>query len=279
MVRTRAVNVLAALAVWSCGMTAALADGPVVTGTVIYLERMLLPEGAEATVTLSDVARSRVLSEVTVPARTSPTFFALSYPATDIAADRAYALEATISADGNVMFESAEDVAFDSAMTDGIELLVKRVGAAAPEPAPEPTPEPTPEPEPAPEPVPEPEPSVEPVPANPAIFGNWLAEEIGGVAVIDNLQSTLVVEADGNVHGDGACNGYGGTAAISGDTITFGPLAGTLMACADAIMDQERRFFDALTAATTFRVDEEAEAGRLMLLDAEGTELVSFIAR
>ena len=46
-----------------------------------------------------------------------------------------------------------------------------------------------------------------------------------------------------------------------------------MMACPEALMDQERKFFDALERAAAFRIDDQ---GRLFLLDADGAELVRF---
>ncbi|MBW8822829.1 MAG: META domain-containing protein [Xanthomonadales bacterium] len=39
--------------------------------------------------------------------------------------------------------------------------------------------------------------------------------------------------ADGRVSVRNACNGIGGNYALDGDTLTFGPMMGTMMACAD----------------------------------------------
>lgn len=222
-----------------------LADESVITGDIVYRERMLLPQGAEATVRLEDVSladAATVIAEVTIPARTSPTLFTLPYPASALEDGHRYALRASISAAGELMFTTTEHVAFDGTEVAGIQLLVQRTGGDG---------------------------------AAPKIVGSWLAEDLGGGGVIDDLQSTLTVAADGSVNGNGGCNGFGGTATIDGDKVTFGPLAGTLMACAEAVMDQERRFYDALERSASFRVDE---AGKLILLDAGGSELARFSA-
>jgi putative lipoprotein len=242
MVRRNMVRLALALAMLIGAAGMATADGPAITGSVIYLERMLLPDGAEARVTLEDVSRADaaadILAEVTVPARTSPTPFVLSYPAERLVDGHVYALRATISAAGELLFTTTDSHPFDPAKTDGIELLVRRTGG---------TPEPGP-------------------------VGSWLAEDIGGAGVIDDLQTTLTIAADGTVNGHGGCNGFGGTATITGDSLSFGPLAGTMMACAEAIMNQENKFHAALAATASFRVD--AAQGKLFLLDANGAELV-----
>lgn len=219
------------------------ADEAVITGDVVYRERMLLPAGAEANVRLEDVsladAKATVLAEVTVPATTSPTPFTLPYPATAIEAGHTYALRASISVGAELMFTTTSHTAFDGTQIDGVELLVQRVAADA---------------------------------ATPAIVGSWLAEDIAGGGVIDDLQSTLTIAADGAVTGNSGCNGFGGRATIDGDTVSFGPLAGTMMACAEAVMNQENKFHDALGRTAAYRLD--APTGKLVLLDATGGELM-----
>jgi putative lipoprotein len=105
--------------------------------------------------------------------------------------------------------------------------------------------------------------------ASPA--GRWLAEDIRGGGVIDNLQSVLEIAEDGAISGTGGCNRMAGKATISGETIAFGAIAATRMACAPAAMDQETKFFAALNDAKSWRIDEQ---GKLTLLDASGGALV-----
>lgn len=102
--------------------------------------------------------------------------------------------------------------------------------------------------------------------ASPA--GRWLVEDIQGGGVIDDLQSVLELTADGQVSGTGGCNRMSGRATIDGSAIAFGPLAATKMACAEAVMDQEAKFFAALDEARSWRVDEAQD--KLILLDASG---------
>ena len=106
----------------------------------------------------------------------------------------------------------------------------------------------------------------------PSPVGNWLAEDILGGGVIDDAQTTLQIAADGSVSGRGGCNRYAGRATITGETIAFGPLASTRMACAEALMNQETKFHDALARVASFRL--EAAGNKLVLLDASGEPLV-----
>jgi heat shock protein HslJ len=103
-----------------------------------------------------------------------------------------------------------------------------------------------------------------------SVTGTWLAEDIGGAGVIDNLQSTLQLSEDGSVSGTGGCNNFAGKAILAGDAISFGPLAATRMACVPAVNDQEAKFFDALSKTQSWRIDA---TGKLELFDSAGTRL------
>jgi len=103
----------------------------------------------------------------------------------------------------------------------------------------------------------------------------WLAENIKGGGVIDNAQSTLVFASGGRVTGSGGCNRLFATATIAGDTLMFGGVGTTRMACAPALMDQEQKFLGALAATRTFRF----EGPYLRFYDAAGGELVRFTER
>lgn len=243
--RTALALLAGALLTLTAGM--ALADGTTITGNVVYRERMLLPEGAVATVRLEDVsladAPARVMAETSVPARTSPTAFSLAYDPSQVEAGNTYAWRATIMVGDKLLFTTTERHTFDPHAT-GVELLVQQVasGAAATLP----------------------------------LAGAWLAEDIDGGGVIDNLQTTLEIAADGAVTGSGGCNRFSGSARIAGDTIGFGDLASTMMACTEAAMNQEQKFHAALGAARTFSID--AARRKLFLKDEAGKVVVQLSA-
>lgn len=92
----------------------------------------------------------------------------------------------------------------------------------------------------------------------PATLGGatWLLEDLTGHGVIDNSHVTLEFKTDGKVSGSGGCNRYSGSATLKGSVITFTPMASTMMACAPALMDQEMRYFAALTRADTVSIDK-----------------------
>jgi heat shock protein HslJ len=120
----------------------------------------------------------------------------------------------------------------------------------------------------APEAGPEGEPTV---PEQNLIGTEWWVEDIEGGGVIDNSHTTIAFPEAGRVAGDGGCNRYMGPVEIDGDRMSFGPLAGTLMACPEALMNQDRKFHQALGKVAQWEI---RETGLLHLLDAEGATVV-----
>lgn len=219
-------------------------DG-VIEGNVVYRERMMLPPGARVEVELADVSRADAPS-VTIAsariddARASPIPYRLSYDPARIDSRGLYALQARIY-DGDILIfintthHPARDVANAST-----EILVERVSDSAD--------------------------------GEQEVYGSWLAEDIEGGGVIDNAQTTLEIGRDGRAGGHGGCNSYGGEVTIDGDRISFGRMAATMMACAEAVMNQEGKFHDALGRVVSFRIDPDQR--KLLLLDEDGKTLI-----
>lgn len=99
----------------------------------------------------------------------------------------------------------------------------------------------------------------------------WWVEDIAGKGVIDMSHTTIEFLEDGKVAGDTGCNRYFGGYEITGEKITFGPLAGTRKACAASLMDQEMAFYEAMGKVSRWEI---ADTGLLHLRDAEGEGLI-----
>ena len=99
----------------------------------------------------------------------------------------------------------------------------------------------------------------------------WDVVELNGEPVTGDAQGTLDF-ADGMATGTAFCNGFGGVYELDGTELTFGELAQTLMACLEpeGVMELESGYMAALNAVAGYRV----EGATLVLLDAEGTDLV-----
>ena len=230
----------------------ALADGAVITGDIIYRERIALPPNAVAEVSLVDVSRAdaagTVISSQTIdPAGQVPIGFALDFDPAAIAEGASYALQARISVDDTLWF--INDTRIDIAPlthTGAVEVMVVR--ASGEETA-----------------------TVETLGGT-----RWELVSIGEADVAEGVTTTLNIGEDNSIGGNGGCNTYGGSISYTGDAgISIREVFSTMMACSEPAMSQERDFFNALNAATQFSMSGDV----LTLTDDEGTALVALKAQ
>ena len=84
----------------------------------------------------------------------------------------------------------------------------------------------------------------------------WVLEDLTGAGVVERGRATLEFDEAGRASGKGSCNRYSGPVTLAGESISFGPLISTKMACVeDALTAQEGRFLEALGAAERYVVD------------------------
>jgi heat shock protein HslJ len=95
----------------------------------------------------------------------------------------------------------------------------------------------------------------------------WVVEDIAQTGIIDSTRVTLGFGPDGRVAGSGGCNRWFAGYDLTGETLTIGQAGSTMMACPEAIMAQEQRFFAALGEVTGFDIDE---TGALLLRSPDG---------
>lgn len=224
----------------------AMADGAVLSGTVFFRERIMLPDTAKVSVQLLDVsladAPAKVLGEAIASGKSPPYAYAIPYDPDAILPGHRYSVSARITDGEQLLFISTTHNSVFGSSPDATNILVERVAEAISA-------------------------------ASPGWpDGRWLAEDINGAGVIDNLQTVLELAPDGQVSGNGGCNRFGGTASIDGLALSFSDLFSTEMACAPAIMDQEGKFLAALRQVASYRLDNPR--GKLILLDASGNEIV-----
>jgi heat shock protein HslJ len=103
-------------------------------------------------------------------------------------------------------------------------------------------------------------------------FGSdpWSLSAIDGQAT--TVPATFQLK-DGQAFGDGGCNRYTGAAKLSGNNITFSPMAVTRMACVpDVKMTQEDEMFRAFGTIAHWRLDN----GELVFSDAGGKDRLRF---
>ncbi|MFD1197549.1 META domain-containing protein [Brucella gallinifaecis] len=236
----------AALFVTTSMPTASIAAEKTISGKVIYRERIALPPEARLIVQLSDVsladAPSKIIGETRIEAaQGSPIMFAINYDTNMIEPGHSYALQARIVAGDTLWFVTDQRYTIDpKSPTEPIELKVVMVRKSADEAV-----------------------------AIGIEGKDWLAEDIQGGGVVDTAQTTLLVDSDGSVSGSGGCNRFMSKATISGSNISFGEIGSTYMQCPPALMNQERKFLDALGKTRSYKLD----AGKLVLIDESGDEL------
>jgi putative lipoprotein len=227
---------------------AARAQVAAIRGTATYRERMALPPGAVLAVALLDVSRADAPAETLAEARIPvlgqvPVAFALAYDPARIQPGHSYAVRGTIELDGAVMFRTDTiHPVLTGGAGESVELRLVRAATAAPA----------------------------------LTGGEWIAEAIGGKPVLDKAKASLAFAADGTVSGTGGCNRIAGSYTLAGETIGFGQMISSMMACEPLVSEQEARFLRALAAAKRWRI---TPAGRLELLGAEGAALARLARR
>ncbi|PSJ61213.1 META domain-containing protein [Pseudaminobacter soli (ex Li et al. 2025)] len=236
------------------------ADEKVITGEVVYRERIALPPSAVLTVQLVDETPTgepgAIIGQQTIAnAGQAPIKFEISFDPVAIRPGTKYALEANITVDHTLWFENDERYQLDPLTAGPQTLTLKMVNKTGSQSMLKKS-------------------GTFELPAG--IFDTiWLAEDIEGRGVIDDAQSTFKVSSDGSVSGRGGCNSYFGKATVEGNSIKVSDIASTFMACAPALMDQEKKLFSALGKAASFRLNE----GKLYLADNEGRDVLRFASQ
>jgi putative lipoprotein len=112
------------------------------------------------------------------------------------------------------------------------------------------------------------------LPRHALIGTSWLAQTIDGAAVDPAVPSTLTFQRDDQVIGRGGCNRYFGRLGLSHSVLSISGLGDTKMFCTPpTVMEQERRFFEALQASVAWQRDGDT----LVLLDLAGHERLRLV--
>ena len=107
----------------------------------------------------------------------------------------------------------------------------------------------------------------------------WILEQqaVDGPTMLARLPqlvlASLVME-DGNAGGNSGCNSWFGDYTLEGDSLTFGPLGSTMMACPGPAMAVEQAFIANLGAGASWTSD----GATLTLRDADGSAIMLFEA-
>ena len=103
----------------------------------------------------------------------------------------------------------------------------------------------------------------------------WKLVELNGGPVQpgEGKELHMIIKADDRVTGYSGCNQFMGSVTVSGDGLSFGPVAGTRRMC-EGVMDQENAFLQALESAHRHAISGED----LEITDANGTVVMRCVA-
>ncbi|MEM8659276.1 MAG: META domain-containing protein [Pseudomonadota bacterium] len=229
-----------------------LASSGRIEGNVFYRERIMLPPGAVVEVQLQDISKpdalaSTLASVTLIPEAGPPYPFVLEYDADLINPSALYSIRATISDDGQLLFNSTEFI--EPFTGSALEILVQSVPKSNPE-------------------------------APLTLQGQtWTLVSLNGNPAATGAQGepvTLLFSAeDGRASGFSGCNRYTGSYDMEGETeagsaLKFGLMASTLMACEEGA-ELERTYLQSLGNVTGYRIDGE----NLVLLSGDD-EIATF---
>jgi heat shock protein HslJ len=99
----------------------------------------------------------------------------------------------------------------------------------------------------------------------------------GFVSVLLDTEVMATFGEDGKLSGSAGCNNYSASYEVTGDQITIGPAAATMMMCPtpEGIMEQEGAYLAALESATAFQL----EGKNLTMTNAEGMQVLTYTVR
>lgn len=227
-----------------------------IEGTVWYRERMLLPPDAEVSITLEDVSRLDVRSELIavtrfMPQGGPPWNFTLEYDPAKIHEKGRYALRARIEAGGRLIFTSTEHIAaFGRKPEKPVKILVSQVSSQKKKK----------------------DAPTQNLNANLTDTYWKLIELHGGPAALGagerELHMVLITE-DSRIRGFSGCNTFAGIYKVEEDHLQFLQMASTGKACMVG-MEQERRFLSALKGTAQFTISGDS----LSLYSADGEILL-----
>ncbi len=100
----------------------------------------------------------------------------------------------------------------------------------------------------------------------------WYIEDIAGKGVIDNSPANLLFMPDGRLAGNAGCNRLIASYTQDGDALAIDQAGTTMMACPEALMNQERSLLDLLSMVESYSMDE---TGALVLTTSNGATITA----
>lgn len=98
----------------------------------------------------------------------------------------------------------------------------------------------------------------------------WQISSLGGEPLPESVSVTIQFLEDDRVAGTSGCNRFMGAYELTGEGLSFGQLAGTMMACPPPQMDVERRFLELMGEVIGF---DRPDDGSLVLATSSGQRI------
>ncbi|WP_028866193.1 META domain-containing protein [Psychromonas aquimarina] len=228
-----------------------------VSAEIWYRERMLLPENAQLTLTLADVALADapakiIASKTMTLTNTPPWIVDLNYDPAALTEQGRYVLQARIEANGVLMFiNTTSTPVFAEQDNKAVNIMLSKVATDR----------------------------------KAALFNTdvnfentyWKLIELNGTPVVtkENAREINMTfnSEEQTAHGFSGCNGFSGGYQLNGNQITFSPFMSTMMACPD--MDEtEIPFLKTLAGTELYQINGET----LSLVDAQSRVIMRFKA-
>ena len=100
----------------------------------------------------------------------------------------------------------------------------------------------------------------------------WIVETIGGEPVVEDSKASILFLEEDRVAGNASCNRFTGSFRLTGEGLSFGQMANTMMACEEPLNSQEMRFLELLRKAQRFEIGPQ---GRLVLHTPDGQRITA----
>jgi len=105
------------------------------------------------------------------------------------------------------------------------------------------------------------------------LFGaRWEVMEVDGMAATVTPAAYVAFETAQRIAGSSGCNRYVAELNPSQTTVSMGTVGGTRLVCEPGVMEQERRFINALESTTTHVVDGDT----MQFMNGTGRVLIRF---